>query len=59
MAQKQLSGTDPDFVPVGKFGYCCKDPSCKYLVHNYRTCKMCHCVCLGCLHDHPEKRRRF
>lgn len=59
MAQTQLSDTDPDFVPIGKTGYCCLDPSCNYLAHKYIKCDMCGHSCLGCARDRPEKRRRF
>lgn len=59
MSQTQLSDTDPDFVPAGKFGYCCMDPSCKMYVHTYVRCKTCGRPCPGCVKDRPEKRRRF
>ena len=59
MSQKQLEDTEPDFVPAGKFGYCCAQPGCRMYVFKYVLCPMCKRTCLGCTHDRPEERRRF
>jgi hypothetical protein len=59
MTQKQLDSLGDLFVSRGKFGYCCKDPSCKYVIFKYVRCNMCGHPCRGCAHDRPQQRRRF
>lgn len=54
-----LSDFDRDPMFKGVLGYCCKDPSCKILVHTYKQCKVCGRPCPSCPHDLPFKRRSF
>ena len=54
-----LSDFDRDPMFKGVLGFCCKDPSCKILVHTFKQCRVCGRPCPGCVKDRPEKRRRF
>ena len=54
-----LSDFDKDPMFIGKLGFCCKDPSCKIIVHTYKQCRVCGRPCPGCTHDNPWKRGRF